>query len=149
VDQSKETLEHKQMVSHFLNIIIQELLLRSEHHDDSKLEEDEKSYFDKYTPKLKECTYGTSEYNQFLLELKPALDHHYANNRHHPEHFANGIEDMDLVDLLEMLCDWKSSTLRHQDGNILKSIDLNVSRFKLSTQIASILKNTVNRYMEK
>ena len=31
-------------------------------------------------------TYGSDEYKACLTEMKPALDHHYAANRHHPEH---------------------------------------------------------------
>lgn len=27
------------------------------------------------------------EYNEFLKEMNVALQHHYANYRHHPEHF--------------------------------------------------------------
>jgi hypothetical protein len=37
--------------------------------------------------------------------MAPALKHHYENNRHHPEHFKNNIDDMNLIDLIEMLCD--------------------------------------------
>ena len=65
----------------------------------------------------------------FLEALKPALDIHYANNRHHPEHFPKGIRGMDLLDLLEMICDWKASSERHADGNIFNSIEVNQKRF--------------------
>ena len=100
--------------------------------------------FDEYTPKLKHCTYGSEEYKSFLAGLKPALDIHYKNNRHHPEHFANGIKDMTLLDLLEMLCDWKASSERHADGNIYRSIEINQSRFGYSDEVKAILKNTVD-----
>ena len=59
--------------------------------DNSKLESPEKELFDEYTPKLKDCTYGSDEYKEFLKGLKVALDHHYANNSHHPEHYENGV----------------------------------------------------------
>ena len=78
--------------------------------------------------------------------MKPALDHHYANNRHHPEHFENGISDMNLIDLIEMICDWKSATARHSDGDIKRSIIINTNRFKLSDQLAKILSNTANTF---
>jgi len=39
------------------------------------------------TPKLAGSTYGSEEYKAFLGQMKPALDHHYAVNDHHPEHF--------------------------------------------------------------
>ena len=95
---------------------------------------------------MRDSTYGSEEYNQFLKDLKPALDHHYGVSRHHPEHFPNGIRDMDLVDILEMVCDWKASTMRHQDGNILKSIDINQTRFEYTKELHSILTNTVKLF---
>ena len=49
-------------------------------------------------------------------KFKPAIDHHYANNRHHPEHWPNGINDMTLMDLIEMLADWKAATARNKNG---------------------------------
>ena len=139
----KETLEHKQMVVKLMNVFVTELLNRACSHDNSKLEDPEVTLFDEYTPKLAKCTYGSEEYNQYLKEMKVALDHHYAVNKHHPEHFPNGIKDMNLIDLIEMICDWKASTLRHNDGNILSSIDKNQERFGYSHELAQILKNTV------
>lgn len=81
----KDTLEHKQMVTHYMNVIIQELINRAEKHDNSKMLPGEVEYFDEYTPKLKDSTYGSEEYTEFLKQLKPALDHHYGLYRHHPE----------------------------------------------------------------
>ena len=82
------------------------------------------------------------EYYANLEGMKSALDHHYASNRHHPEHFVNGINDMTLIDILEMFCDWKASTLRHNDGNLLKSIETNAERFHMDGQLKQILINT-------
>lgn len=112
-------------------------------HDDSKLEEPEKSFFDKYTPMLASLDYGSDEYNQALHELRPALRHHYANNSHHPEHYADGIEAMNLLDIVEMLADWKAATLRHETGDILKSLEINAKRFGINNQLAGILLNTI------
>ena len=142
----KDTLEHKQMVSHYMNIVIKELIERAEKHDNTKMEKDEVEIFDEYTPKLKGSTYGSEEYKAFLKNMKPALDHHYARYRHHPEHFPNGVRDMNLVDLIEMLVDWKASTMRHQDGNILKSIEINQTRFEYGKELHTILTNTVELF---
>lgn len=138
-----ETYKHKQLVSMFMADIVMGLVGRSINHDNSKLTSPEVEIFTEYTPKLAKCTYGSEEYNQYLKEMKVALDHHYAVNKHHPEHFPNGIKDMNLIDLVEMICDWKASTLRHNDGNILTSIDKNQERFGYSHELAQILKNTV------
>lgn len=118
--------------------------MRAGEHDMSKLSSPEIEIFVEYTPKLAGSTYGSEEYKRFLTEMKPALDHHYAVNRHHPEHFDNGVNDMNLLDLLEMLCDWKAATMRHNDGDIVKSIEYNKDRFGLSDQLTQILMNSVN-----
>jgi len=77
-----------------------------------------------------------------LAELKPALDHHYSHNSHHPEHYENGIDDFTLADLVEMFFDWKAASERHNDGDVLKSIEINKQRFGLSEQLCKIFENT-------
>lgn len=143
---NNETRKHIAMVGCFIGIVINMLQKRASGHDKTKLEDPELPLFTEYTEKLANCTYGSEEYQAFLKGLKPALDHHYANNRHHPEHYPNGIDDMTLIDVIEMICDWKAATLRHNDGNILKSIDINTKRFNIDPQLAKILKNTVELF---
>ena len=86
----RDTREHIEHVRQNLLIIIEQLHDRAQHHDESKLSEAEIDGFTKYTPKLKNATFGSEEYKDFLKELKPVLEHHYQENRHHPEHFPNG-----------------------------------------------------------
>jgi hypothetical protein len=145
-DSREDTLRHKEAVSSALRVLVNDIVKRSIAHDDSKLEPPEKEYFDKYTPKLKDSTYLSDEYRQFLLELKPALDHHYANNRHHPERFPSGVNGMTLVDIVEMFADWYAASRRHDDGDILKSIELNKNRFQIGDLLANIFKNTALYY---
>lgn len=139
-----DTFRHIERVRNLLNACVGELLRRGELHDQSKLESPEVEYFTEYTAKLANCTYGSEEYNQNRAAMKPALDHHYANNRHHPEWHKNGINDMNLIDIVEMLCDWKAASERHNDGNINKSIEMNADRFGISPQLARILENTAD-----
>lgn len=137
-----KTLRHIETVRNYINTVIKELLIRGEQHDQSKLDSPEVELFDKYTTELKGLTYASPEYKETMKKLKPALDHHYANNKHHPDHYANGIKDMTLIDLVEMLCDWKASSMRATDGNILKSIEINQKRFKFTKELKQILENT-------
>jgi hypothetical protein len=74
--------------------------------------------------------------------MKPALDHHYCVNRHHPEHFVDGVGGMNLIDVIEMLSDWKASSERHEDGDLRKSLEIQRERFNLSPQVFAILRNT-------
>uniref|UniRef100_A0A6M3L251 Uncharacterized protein n=1 Tax=viral metagenome TaxID=1070528 RepID=A0A6M3L251_9ZZZZ len=144
-DSKADTLQHIKRVNELLLTAVSELLIRAGKHDRSKLKSPEKELFDEYTPKLKNCTYGSDEYKEFLKGLKVALDHHYANNSHHPEHYENGVNGFDLFDLIEMLFDWKAATERHADGDIRKSIEINKERFKISEQLCGIFRNTVDR----
>lgn len=141
-----ETIKHIHMVRAYLYQMIQELDARARNHDASKLESPEAEIFGEWGPLLKETKYGTPEYDALLKKVDPATDNHYAKNRHHPQHHKNGVDDMDLVDLTEMLCDWLAATSRNKDGNIRTSIDHNENRFHMSPQLANIFRNTVNRY---
>lgn len=144
-DSESDTLKHIKRVSELLTNASSELIRRANCHDDSKLKTPEKELFDEFTPKLKSCTYGSEEYHQYLKSLKVALDHHYANNSHHPEHYENGVNGFDLFDLIEMFFDWKAATERHDDGNIYESIEINKDRFEISEQVCNIFKNTATR----
>jgi hypothetical protein len=141
---NNETFRHIERVRNLLNTCVVDLLKRAELHDQTKLESPEVEAFAEYTPKLATCTYGSDEYRGYLAAIKPALDHHYAHNRHHPEHHKNGVNDMNLLDLVEMLCDWKAASERHNDGNIRRSIEVNANRFGLSPQLVAILENTAD-----
>jgi hypothetical protein len=151
-DQRPETKKHINNVRDLLRKVEWEIFMRGIRHDRSKLESPEREIFDEYTPKLKGTTYGSDEYKDYLKEMQVALDHHYINNRHHPEHFTpmvahmNVINEtfaMNLIDIIEMLCDWKAATMRHTDGDIFKSIELNQKRFGYSDELKSIFINTI------
>jgi len=159
----KETRKHIDEVRIFLDEICQEFKERGISHDQSKLHTPEVEVFEVYTEKLKSTTYGSEKYKQYLKEMKPAFEHHYANNRHHPEHFLltvaddfeyfergkkNLIQCMTLIDIVEMLCDWRAATKRHIDGDVMKSIELNQKRFGYGNELKQILINTINQSPE-
>lgn len=154
VDNRKLTLEEERMnaytwrhiwhVQKNLHQVIKELLRRIESHDQSKLQLPEVQYFTKENTNLRNSTYGSQEYIDVSTRIIPALEHHYQFNRHHPEYFENGIQGMNLIDLIEMLCDWKAATLRQADGDIFKSLEINKAQRNISEELYQILKNTIN-----
>lgn len=144
-----ETIKHIEKVRKYLKVFTDKITNRGIEHDKVKLESPEVEIFAEFTPKLAGTTYGSEEYNTYLKEMKVALDHHYANCRHHPEHFAKGINEMTLVDLIEMLADWKAASERQNNGNILKSIEMNAQRFGYDDQLKQILLNTVRMLEEQ
>jgi len=182
---SFHTFRHIEKVRNYLNRFICSLLRRGERHDQSKLASPEVELFTEMTPILSGLTFGSPEYEESKAKLGPALDHHYAKNRHHPEHWpavdnkeADLIEEhiknineesnpelvialkdhvaslrsplnnMSLLDHCEMLCDWKASSERHNDGNIRKSIEHNAARFGMSKQLVNVYKATLEVFTD-
>lgn len=148
ISANEQTRKHKARVSFYLHKVVRLLLDRADVHDDSKMEDPEVAIFAEYTPKLAGLTYGSDEYNAALKEMQVALAHHYAKNRHHPEHFPDGIKGMTFIDSIEALCDWKAASERHDDGNIRKSIEHNTERFDIPPTLAAIFHNTVKEVFE-
>ena len=183
------TVAHISLVSRFIFRAANNLGLRALNHDKSKLESPEVEVYEEHTPKLAGLTYGSHEYWAQLAQLKPALDHHYKTNDHHPEFFPvsadpeleaierayedikwyssdttkfvrpilaadiasrkSPMREMNLVQLLEMLCDWKAASMRHDNGDIRASIEINQNRFGYSDELKRILLNTLPVIEEK
>ena len=137
------TLHHKLWVLYYVSGFALKLLWRGILHDYSKFSTFEARGFGEELPKLRESSYGEADYHALLEHTQPILTHHYRYNRHHPEHFPDGYTNMSLLDIVEMLCDWQASVKKHQDGDIVKSIDYCQQRFGMSDDISNILRNTV------
>jgi hypothetical protein len=142
-DSIADTRKHSDRVRQLLSFVSYELTARGRSHDASKMREPELSIFNEFTPKLKTSTFGSEEYKGHLAAMGEGLVHHYAHNSHHPEHFPEGVDGMTLIDLLEMLMDWKAATERHDNGDISRSIRLNAERFHMAPQLVKILDNTI------
>jgi len=136
------TMQHIHLVNILLHKVVKLLLERADKHDESKLTSPEVEEFAKYTSYLNNLEYGTDAYNKYREKLSIALKHHYQINRHHPEYFENGINDMNLIDIVEMFVDWVASTPRSLNGDINKSIIINAKRFKIDQQLTNVFKNT-------
>jgi pSer/pThr/pTyr-binding forkhead associated (FHA) protein len=139
--------EHKLDVQKLMFTFANLFIMAGISHDDSKMTEPEFSGYAKALPKLKAAKYGTEEYKKAVASLGPALQAHYKNNSHHPEHFENGVSGMTLLDVLEMFCDWHAAGARSgsdQDSIVRR----NIERFGISEELASVLLNT-NSLLEK
>lgn len=122
--------------------IIPILRKRALYHDRSKYENPEKSTYDKYIPLLKNTKYGSDEYNKIKDKMyQEGLSHHYKENRHHPEYFENGVNDMNLIDVIEMVCDWYATSLS-SDTDFENCLKINYERFGIDEQLAKIIFNT-------
>jgi len=140
-DSRPETYNHIHHVQMLMNRVVKNLLARALNHDQSKLCSPELEALNEITPKLEASTYGSEEYHELMKTIKPYLDYHCATNDHHPE-CKGGIKNMSLLSILEMLVDWKAATLRHKDGDLRESIELNQKRFGYQDDFKQILLNT-------
>lgn len=140
------TAVHKAHVMKYLLSFSGRLMWRALTHDLSKFGSFERAVFSEVTPQFKDNPYGSDGYKDCLKALGPALEHHLASNRHHPEHFGDaGVDGMTLVDLVEMVCDWKAASKRHPGSTLLKSLEVNEKRFSLERQLLRILENTAEQ----
>lgn len=149
-DSTDDTLLHILNIQNVFNlIIIPELFDRALKHDASKLENPEKEMYDKYIPLLRTAKYGTPEYEEIRKKMyEDGLKHHYKSNRHHPEHFKNGINDFTIIDLVEMICDHFAASLR-SDTSFISGLDGNAKKYKYPKELSNIITNTYNEYFEK
>lgn len=143
-DSTQDTLKHRGWVKKFTAMFCNKMLDRAERHDESKLHAPEKEMFDQVgeSHPLGKSEFGSAEYAEGKKLLGPALDHHYAENDHHPQHFHDGIAGMNLYQLLEMYLDWHAASKRNKNGSIIQSVDHNIGEFKIEPQLAAILMNT-------
>jgi len=142
-DSTQDTLDHIHKVQARLEEVCNRLTARAAWHDSSKLIEPEKSGYDQITEQLRDLEYGSDAYRAALKANRPTIDHHYQKNDHHPEHWPNGIADMSLLSIVEMICDWKADSERMKQGSIAASLTHNKERFGISDQLAQVLENTV------
>lgn len=141
-DSTDDTLAHIRRVQALLAQFANELIYRAIDHDRTKLEYPEKEAFDRETPLLKSLVFGSDEYKASLARLGEALKHHYGEHSHHPEHFADGVNGMTLMDVVEMLLDWKAASERQKEAVL--NLTYCFGRFKIDKQLADIFINTAN-----
>ena len=141
----KGVMTHKFWVIFFMWQAAGKLIWRALLHDISKFEKSEFRGFAQVTIQLKHTTFNSKEYKDNLELIKPMVEKHYKRNPHHPQFYEDQIMGMNLYDLIEMFCDWKSSVKRHADGDIRKSIDINKDRFNMGEVTAKILHNTIDK----
>jgi len=138
-------VEHKRLVGENMRRVATAWFQRAVEHDNSKFGDGEFAEYARQQPMYSKARYGTPEYEACMQAIKPAIEHHYQANSHHPEHFPNGVNDMNLLDVLEMVCDWMAAAKR-VPGDTLK-LDAMRQRFNIDEQLFSIIQHTVE-YLE-
>ena|SRR6266568_2956420 len=144
----KDLVQHKAWVAESMQVAATDLFHRAAIHDNSKFETEEYELYDQVFPDLQKYAYGSAELKAVYVQLGPALAHHLKVNRHHPEYHENGINGMNLLDVLEMVCDWLAASKRSQTG-IARGLEINKERYGISDQLLEIIKHTVAMLLEE
>lgn len=138
-------LAHKTLVGRYINKVIGSLMEQAVVHDNSKFGIWEFEPYAEVQDRFATAEYGSEEYLACCEAIKPALKHHVTVNAHHPESFANGINDMSLLEVVEMVCDWCAACQR-SGGDTLR-LDLQKARFTIDDQLYGIIVNTARRLL--
>jgi hypothetical protein len=138
-----DTIIHISEVQENLQVMIHDLCNRGIIHDRSKFQDPEFSTFVNTRPEFKKANYGTPEYEAVVKKAQIAVDHHYKNNRHHTNFHPNGITDMNLLDLLEMLADWRAAARRSPDLTFAESLPRAFKKYQVSKPVQQLFLNTI------
>ena len=141
---------HKQSVKVGIQRIIDELADRAEKHDDDKFETEVFDSFYNALDKFINTKFGERNWELAMDEIGDSLFKHYSASPHHAQHYENGINGTNLLDLIEMMVDWKSASNSYGDSSFEESLRVQKKRFGIDDQLYGILTNTAIKlgYME-
>jgi len=122
-------IRHIALVRKSLGKLARRLQERAQVHDLSKFQEDEFGGFVEINKIARQYPYGSPEYKESIKDNQ-AVSLHYSRNSHHPEHHPGEINDMGLLDLIEMVADWKAASETYGQTSFEQSIDKSIERFK-------------------
>lgn len=147
-----DTRKHQQWVAEKMIEVAKRLLDRAVIHDASKFSDVEKNAYvgPVWELNTRQVAYGSEEYIALVTQMGEGWEHHKAHNSHHPENvqvtlpeFAGDpFSGMDLLDLIEMLCDWCAASKRRGNSPWLP-LDKMEKDLGLSHQLRCVLQNTL------
>lgn len=138
-------ISHKRAVQRWMQRFGIILLRRGEDHDNSKLEEPEFSGWCKMDEEPR-YPYGSYEYKDKVKRFNPLFIEHWRKNRHHPEYFNYNFNDMDLIDIIEMMCDWLGyrDNITYTEASQLVSTQCD--RYGFSDELKELILNTLKNH---
>lgn len=139
-----DTILHVSEVQENLEEISSELKKRGHAHDRTKFQALEFDSFVSTRDKFKKANYGSPEYQECVDIVKPAVDSHYASNRHHTSYHKDGVYGMNLIDILEMLADWKAAARRSPTQNLKESLPKSYKKYNINETLQKLIENTLN-----
>lgn len=148
------THQHIARVRQLLGEFAIEMIRRGDQHDASKFDPVEMGPLEELQKRVDaegSAPFGSAEYERRKVLLGPMIRHHNIHNSHHPEHYEtayggchnDGINGMDLFDLVEMFFDWKAASERGQEVSM--NLSFACDKYKITGPLRSILFNTAER----
>lgn len=122
-------IRHIELVKKSMLSFSRQLETRAQIHDLSKFKEDEFGGFVEINQIARKYPYGSEEYKASIRD-NDAVTLHYSRNSHHPEFHPVGIDEMGLLDLVEMVCDWKAASETYGQTSFKEGLEKSIERFK-------------------
>ena len=123
---------HIMTVQSRMRAIARRILNRADSHDLSKFAPDELGGMIEIDAIAEESGLNSPQYMEAIKG--PAIGLHRSRHSHHPEFHSDGIKDMSLLDLIEMVCDWKAANQvrGHPEGR--QSVNMMIRRLELKDE---------------
>ncbi|MGH7274768.1 MAG: DUF5662 family protein [Nitrospiria bacterium] len=112
---------HQTLVRRNLSKLAKALEARALIHDMSKLELDELAGFVEIQQIARNHKIDSPEYKASLAARLP-------------EYYPDGIRDMSLLDLIEMVCDWEAASKTYGKTSLAESLPIQKERFKVTDE---------------
>lgn len=148
-DYEKYIIEHKERVGQFADWLKENLpelfnTIDPEVFDDLINEHDESKFSEaEFMP------YAEKWFNNGgkTLEYEEAWKHHWTHNEHHPEFWLG--EDMPLIYILEMLCDWGSFSIASGNLRELSNFYYDKAKDDEEKNLSENTKNIIEEILDK
>lgn len=150
----KSVMMHKTHVSLLMEIMSRDIRRKGRLHDVSKLSGIEASMgemFQEDYNKINVAIPLMPDIEKYNNEMAPAFVEHFKNNDHHVEHFKNGLSDMNILQLTELLCDSLAHMIEkgYAKYECLEKIEFQLKSCNASDDLISIAKNTIDYLYEE
>jgi hypothetical protein len=147
-----DIIDHKEKVGKNLLKIQTEIGRRMYSHDNDKIANDTIfEVYEQYNSKLRNEKYDSPEFLKYAKIMRPAVQLHTSKNRHHFYDKSNQIknEEVDLIDLIEVLCDWIGATERNPNIDFKEALEYNFEKYNIPKEWRIIMLNTYINYLKK
>ena len=98
------------LVQDKLSTVARELISRGRTHYNSALGSPEIEVYHRFFPEYRQYKIGDPRKDEVFTQMAGAIGHHFRYNDHHPEHFENGINEMDLIQHIQFTAAFLSWT---------------------------------------